>query len=491
MKKNLGKKMLSGLLFLCIPFLGMAQDTLPVLKLTLDRAIEIAMSENPTVNIANLDIQKKKYAKKGAQSSLYPQIDAIGQYTRTLKKQMMYMDGAFDVGAMMGDAFTPIITGTDQTLVDNVPGYTSGELYQNIKDATPTPTPSSSEEGISVGRDNNWTAGFNLNWPVVMPTLWKSLQISSLDVELAVESARSSRVNMSNDVKKTYYGVLLAQDSYNVLKESYDNSVLNYNDIKNKYDQGLVAEFDLIRADVRVKNVKPNVIQAQNALNLSVLSLKALMGIDMDQKIQIQGSLKDYEEVLYGEMISADTSLANNSDLKQFDIQTEQLQKTLELYKAQYWPTVSMSGSYVYMSMNNDFRFSDYKWNPYSTLGLTVSIPIFSGFRKQSEIRQTKVALEQMKWQREDIVRNLTLSVKNSVSSMTNYVEQVFSTRDAVKQSQKGYEISQKLYDTGMGTLLELNDSQLAHTQASLAYNQAIYNYMSAKADLAKTLGLE
>jgi outer membrane protein TolC len=172
-------------------------------------------------------------------------------------------------------------------------------------------------------------------------------------------------------------------------------------------------------------------------------------------------------------------------------MQVLQLEKSLELYRAQYYPTIAITGSYMYMSMNNDFRFGDYLWNPTSSITLNISIPIFDGFKKRSDIRQTRVSLQQMRYQREDIVRNLKLSISNDISNMSNYVEQVLSTKDVVVQAQKGYEISRKLYDTGMGTLLDLNDAQLGLTQASLAYNQAIYNYLSSKADLDKTLGLD
>ena len=211
----------------------------------------------------------------------------------------------------------------------------------------------------------------------------------------------------------------------------------------------------------------------------------------MDQEIVVSGSLLDYEEGLYSEILRLDPSLEFNSDLKRFDTQTQQLKKSLELYKAQYLPTVAITGNYMYMSMNNDFRFGDYKWNPTSTVSLNISIPIFDGFKKQNNVRQTKVSLEQMKWQREDVVRNLKLSIDNNINNMTNYVEQVLSTKDVVGQAQKGYEISQKLYDTGMGTLLDLNTAQLGLTQASLAFTQAIYNFLTSKADLDKTLGLD
>ena len=488
MKQGLSKKMSIVFIMVFAPFWIHAQSKETPLELTLDKAIEIALSENPTVKVADLEIQKKKYAKKSAQSSLYPQIDAVGQYSRTLKKQVMYMDGAFDMNSML----KPLLDGIDGTFASNIPGYSSGEtgeLYQNI--AANTPPPANGDEGISVGRDNNWVGGIELNLPLVVPALWKSLQLSGLDVELAVENARSSKINMINSIRKAYYGVLFAKDALNVLQQSYDNAILTYNDINNKYQQGIVAEFDLIRANVNAKNIQPDLIQMQNAYNMATLSLKALMGIDIDQEISVVGSLLDYEDDLYADVLKADTSLIDNSDLRQFDIQNDQLKKSLELYKSQYYPSIVISGNYMYMSMNNDFKFGDYKWNPTSTVSLSISIPIFDGFRKQNDIKQTKVSIEQMKWQREDIVRNLKLSINNNVNNMTNYVEQVFSTKDVIKQAQKGYEISQKLYDTGMGTLLDLNNAQLGLTQASLAFNQAIYNFLASKADLDKTLGIE
>ncbi|MDR1119933.1 MAG: TolC family protein [Dysgonamonadaceae bacterium] len=484
MRVDLGKKLIMTAMTILTPFLANAQEKQPPLELTLEGAINIALSENPSVKVADMEVQKKKYAKKSSQSALYPQIDVVGQYSRTLKKQVMYMDGAFDTNSMM----LPLINGIDQTFQSNINGYKS-DLNQNIQ-ANSAP-PADPNAGISIGRDNNWSAGLQLNWPIIVPTLWKSLELSSLDVELAVESARSSKINMVNSVRKAYYGVLLAKDALHVFQESHDNAVLSYNDINNKFKQGIVSEFDLIRADVNVKNIKPNLIQAQNAYNLATLSLKALMGIDMEQEIAIPGSLLDYETGLYTEVLGLDTSLDQNSDLKKFDIQTEQLHKTLQIYKRQYLPTVAITGNYMYMSMNNDFRFGDYKWNPYSTVSLNVSIPIFDGLKKSNDIRQTKASMEQMKWQREDVVRNLQLAVNSNVSNMTNYVEQVFSTKDVVAQAKKGYEISQKLYDTGMGTLLDLNTAQLGLTQASLAFTQAIYNFLTSKADLDKTLGID
>lgn len=336
-----------------------AQDTL---VLDIGKALEIALSENPTVKVANKEIQKKKYAQKGSYAALFPQVSFAADYNRTLKKQVMYMDG-FDMGST------------------EIPGM---EDMPNM------------DEGIEVGRDNNWNLGFNASMPIVNAALWKSLSISAVDVELAIEQARSSKIAMVNQVKKGYYGVLLANDSYRVFKESYDNAMENYLDIKRKFEQGTVAEYDLIRANVTVKNSEPNMLQAENALVLAKWQLKALLGMDLDINIECEGQLTDFEKDLFGDFLSTDTTLANNTDLKQMDLQAKQLEKTLTMQKFDYLPTLSLTGLYQWTAMNNDFKFKDYMWNPYSMVGVSLSIPIFSGGSKFYKIKQTRNSIEQL-----------------------------------------------------------------------------------------------
>ncbi|WP_459189473.1 TolC family protein [Parabacteroides sp. APC149_11_2_Y6] len=464
--KQLSRKKMTWAATLLLPFMlfsqSKAQDTI---RLDLGKALEIALSENPTVKVANKEIEKKKYAKKGSYAALFPQISFGADYNRTLKKQVMYMDG-FDSGMGMGTETPPESSNGSSSDVDL-------------------------SKGIKVGRDNNWSLGFNASMPLVNASLWKSLSISGIDVELAVEQARSSKIAMVNQVKKSYYNVLLANDSYQVFKESYDNAMQNYLDIKKKYEQGTVAEFDLIRADVTVKNSEPNMLQAQNALTLAKWQLKALLGMDLDTGIECSGTLTDYENELFADFLSTDTTLANNTDLKQLDIQSKQLGKTLLMQKFDYLPTLSLTGLYQWTSMNNDFKFKDYRWNPYSVIGVSLSIPIFTGGSKYYKIRQTRVSMEQLNLQREDTERNLQLAVKQNIDNMNTCVKQFDAARKGVEQAERGYLISQKRYDTGAGTLLEMNDAELALTQARLNFNQAIFNYIVAKSDLEKIMGQE
>ncbi|MCD7914705.1 MAG: TolC family protein [Tannerellaceae bacterium] len=435
---SMSKKMMLivGTLLSALSFLpGQAQEA--PLVLTLEQALEIALSENPTVKVAEQEIEKTEYARKGAYAALFPQIDFSASYDRTIKKQVMYFDN----------------------------------------------------QSVPVGTDNNYSLGFSAAMPLVNAQLWKSLDISALDVELAVEQARSSKIDMVNQVKKSFFAVLLAKDSYEVFLESYHNAMENYLDIERKYNQGLIAEYDLIRADVTVKNTEPNVFQAENALALAKWQLKALMAVDLNLNIECQGELTDYETDMYTDYVSSDTNLVENSSLVQMDIQTEQLQETLKMQKYEYIPTLSLTTNYQWTSMNDNFKFKDYVWNPYSVVGVTLAVPIFSGGSKYNNIRQTRVTINQIKLQREDTERNLELAVKQYRDNMATNIKQLEAARKAVDQSERGYLIAQKRYDTGAGTLLEVNDAELAMTQAKLNFNQAIYDYMVAKADLDKTLG--
>ena len=469
------KLLLSGLvgLFsftLLVPSTKAQNDN--TLAIDITQAIEIALSDNPTIKIADKEIEKKKYAKKGAYAPLFPQINISGDYNRTLKKQVMYMDGAF--GAAPGEGEVPE-GGAPEGSVPEIPE--GGE------------SPMTPGGGIEIGRKNNWSAGVNFSMPLIAPMLWKSLEVSAVDVELSIEAARSSKISMVNQVKKSFYAVLLAQDSYDVFKMSYDNASMNYKDVKKKYEQGLVAEYDMIRADVQVKNIEPSLFQAENALSLSLWRLKALLGMNLELNITCKGSLVDFENYLYSSFLSTDTSLVNNTDLRQLDLQKKMLGKTLMMQKFEYIPTLSLSGLYQFTSMNNDFKFSTYQWNPYSMVGVKLNIPLFVGGARKQKIAQTRVSMEQIDLQRDDVNRNLQLVIKQYTDNMSTSVKQFNASQQAVKQAQRGHLIAQKRYENGMATLLELNDADLALTQARLTFNQSIYDYMVSKSELEKTLG--
>nr|HQI43918.1 TolC family protein [Dysgonamonadaceae bacterium] len=399
------------------------------------------------------------------------EINLIGQYQRTIKKQTMYLDGGFFGGDIDPTQYTP-----EELKVVEVLG----------KMMTPA---EGAQDGIQVGRWNMYTGGLNVSLPLVVPSLWKNIQMSEIDIQTSMEQARSSKINLVNQVTKSFYSLMLAHDSYMLFRKTYVTDSINLENITNKYKQGIVPEYDVITADVRLKSIIPSMLQAENMMKIAELQLKLHMGIDNDIPLKIVGTLDDYDQSMFDAVIPADTSLLQNSDLRQFDLQAEKVKKMYEMQKLQFAPSLVSSFQYTYMSQNNDFKFSDYKWNPYSTVGVTLSIPLFNGGQRYNNLKQTELQINQLQYQRIDLQRNLKLAVKNNIDLINKNIEQIVATQSSVEQARKGYDITLKRYETGMGTIVELNSAALGVTNAELQYKNAIYDYLAAKADLEKVLG--
>ena len=406
------------------------------LVLTLDEALQIALSDNPTVKVADKTIQKKQYAKKGTYAALWPEIAASATYQRYIKKQRLHFNG----------------------------------------------------DDIEIGTANNISAGINAGMPLVNAQLWKSLKLSAMDVELAVEQARSSRIDMVEQVSKAFYQVLLAKDSYDVYKRVYDNAVENHRIIEKRYSVGQVSEYDFIRSQVSVANAEPNVFNAENSIVLALWQLKALLGVDLDKDIDCAGRLADYEVELNAQIEMGD--LSNNSTMKQLDIQSDMLEQALKIKRAANLPTLALSVGYNYVVMNETLDFSEYQWNPYSVAAFSLNIPIFAGGKRRAEINQAKIDIETLQLQKENTERQLRTAMMSYYSNMLTNVKQFHASSQTISQAKRGYEIAVKRYEVGGGTLVDVDNSQLAYTQAELSRSTAIFNYLTNQVSMAKVMGV-
>lgn len=410
--------------------------------ITLEDALKIALSENVSVKVADLEIKRKEYAKKGTYAALYPQIDLTGSYQRTIKKQVMYM-------TMGGQSM-----------------------------------------GIEVGKSNTINAGVSAAMPIVNAQLWKSLKISGLDVELSVEKARSSRLEMVTQVKNAYYSILFAKEAFDVYKQVYENAVQNLEETQNKYDAQKVSEFELVRAKTSVANAVPNVYNAESSVILAQWQLKAVLGVDLDMNLDVAGKLDDYSQQMFYDIHQHDSiSLDQNSTMKQLAIQAEQLAQTIKLQKYANIPSLALAFNFSYMSMADDISFKEFPWTPYSTVGLSLSIPIFAGGKRHQAIRQAKNQHQQLQLQVENTERQLKIAIRQSLNTMEMNMKSYYAAQEASASAQKAYDIAAAAYKVGRSTLIELNDAQLALTQAQLAQSQAVYNFVTAKAQLEQTLG--
>ena len=445
--------------------------------ITLEQALKIGLSENVSVKVADMEIKRTGFAKKGTYAALFPQIDASGSFQRTIKKQVMYMD--FDMSALGGGA------GAGS-------GDPSGSGAGSGSGAAPDAGAGASSNGggFEVGRWNNFSAGISASMPLVNAQLWKSLKISGLDVELAVEKARSSRLDMVTQVKSAFFSTLMAKEAFEVYKQVYENAIQNLAETQKKYDVQKASEMDLIRAKTTVANAVPNVYNAESSIILALWQLKAVLGVDLDMNLDVAGKLSDYaEHMLYDINENKEVSLDHNTTMKQLAIQAEMLSETIKLQKYATIPSLAMVFNYSMNAMTNDFNFSEYRWTPYAVVGFSLNIPIFSGGKRYNQIRQAKNQYEQVKLQTLNTERQLKIAIRQNLATMETSMNSYYAAQDAVASAQKGYDITEASYKVGRSTLIELNDAQLALTQSRLAESQAILNFLTAKTQLEQALG--
>ena len=451
--------------------------------ITLDDALKIALSENASVRVADKEIERVGYAKKGTYASLFPQIDITGSFMRTIKKQVMYMD--MDMSDFMGGGSS---SGSGS---EGSEGGSTGSGSGSTGSETSSPMAGMpSGGGIEVGRWNTYNLGVSASMPLINAQLWKSLKISGQNVELAVEKARSSRLDMVTQVKQSYYAVLLAKEALNVYKDVYDNAVKNFEQTQMRYNAQKASELDYTRAKSTVANAIPNVYNAESSVILALWQLKAVMGVSLDQDIDVAGTLGDYSDTMTTDNYSSDAlTLDYNTTMRQLAIQADQLAETVKMQKYAYIPSLALTFSYSLNAMTNDFKFSDYRWTPYSYVGLSLNIPIFSGGKRYNDVRQAQAQASELAIQVDDTERQLKIAIRQYLNTMETKMKSLAAAEDGVETAQKAYDIATQSYNVGRSTITELNDAQLALTQSKLAVSQSIYEYVVAKSSLEQILG--
>lgn len=418
---------------------------MPGKTITLSRqeCIDIALRDNPTVKVADMEIKRMDYSKKEVLAQLFPAIDFSGAYQRTIRLQTINM---------------------------NMGGQT---------------------QSLKMGSDNTWNFGFSASMPLVAPALWKSIKISDMQILANAEAARASRLDLVNNINKAYYSLLLAKASYQVVKQNYDIALFNADLFKKKFDQGTASEYDVLRSSVQVKNVEPQLLETEISVRQCKLNLKILMGIDYEVDIEPNVTLAEMQSDMYGYMLRQGWDLKGNTSMRTLDIQTETLRQTVTLKKFAWIPTLAASFNINWNALSNGNALKNQVFNPYSTVGLALSVPIFSGGSKYYGVRQAEVQYKEMQFQKENLVNSLNAQVRLALDNIDKEVKQISTSEEGVRQAEKAYQIMQKSFEIGAATYLDLRDSELADTQAKLAYYQAIYNYLVSTSELDLLLGRE
>ena len=438
---------MKGFLFrLTVLALGLAAGAWRVsgqMRLTLPQALELALSENPTVRVAEMEVERYDYVKRQTWGSLLPQLTASGNYTRSIIKSEM-------------------------------------------------------RGGLSFGADNTFALQGDLTLPLFAPSVYRTLKMNDTQRAAAVESARASRIDLVAEVRKAFYNILLAEQSLAVLRESEATVQRTVDDTRVQYEHGLASEYDLLTAQVQLSNLRPTILQTENSIKLAKLMLKMYLSIPEEVEIEVEGELDAMrDEVLAGtDGLTADVS--QNSSLRSLELQEELLRRSLRAANAGRLPTLAAFGtaSWTGNDMEPFMGFGDgddsrYFWTHPISVGIQLSVPIFAGLTRMNKSRELKNQISQTTLQRMYARQQLDVQVRSALNDLLTARETMFAQELTVEQARKAYRISDTRYRAGAGTILELNSAQLAQTQAQLNFSQAIYDYLAAKAEYDRIVGRE
>lgn len=413
------------------------------LRLSREECVAIALQESPTVQVANLEVKKMDYSKKEILANLFPSIDFSGAYQRAIELQTLNMN--------MG-----------------------GQSTQ-----------------IKMGTDNNWNLGFTAAMPLVNASLWKSIKLSDIQILQSLEDARASRLDLVDNINKAYYALLLAIDSKEVIQENYDLAKFNAELYRLQFENGTASEYDVLRSQVQVTNVEPELLQADISVKQCSLQLKLLMGIDSNIIIMPNINLTSMQQEMYGYALEGNYNISNNTSMRSMELAQKLAKENVTLQKFAWIPTLAASYNINWNAMSNGNPFRNQTFNPYSNVALALSVPIFSGGSKLQKVRQAEVQVKELAIQKENLENSLNMQVELALDNINRQVKQIASSEEGMKQAAKALEIMQKSFEIGAATYLNLRDSEVANSSARLAYLQSIYNYLVSTSELDKLLGRE
>jgi len=412
------------------------------ITLTLEDSIKLALEQNPFYLAEKAKEDQASYMVREAVSNFFPALNAQG--THILDKKVMTID---------------------------MPSFVPGMPPQKIK--------------LDFTRNYQFSLSFSL--PLSAGgRLVSGYKQANYNLMSTKEAIRQSMQETVFNVKKAFYGYLLAKKFVEVSEEAVGLAEKHWKNVKSLYDVGMASKFDLLRSEVQVANLKPQLIRAKNGLSTAELGLKMLLGLDLKQPIEVKGELS-YKEFEANVDAGVAQALANRPEMNQLKFQQQMAAEMLKMARGAYLPTLAIGGAYNYWG--NRFKFTKDSWESYYSVNLVLDIPLFNGFVNSAKVGESKAMLRQLDYSRKGLSEMVKFEVQEAILSLQQAKESLLSQEKNVEQAQEAVRIADLNYAEGLATNLDVSFAQMALTQAKTNYSQALYDYALALAQLEKAIG--
>ena len=348
----------AGLLIVAIiaalgPAAAAAQETKPTLVLTLDEAIAMALRQNPFFLATQEREAQARSQVREAVSRFLPTLNAQGQ--DTLDEKLFVLE---------------------------FPSMIPGEPPQRIS--------------IDFTKDYQMSLAFSL--PLFAGgRLVAGYKQANYGLQASKETVRLSEQETIFNVKRSFFGYLLAREFSAVAQEALALAEKFRENVKNLHEVGMASKFDLLRSEVQVANLQPQAIKARNSVDVAALGLKTILGIDLDTPSEVQGELTATPLDAAAEGV-IEEALAQRPELRQLEYQRRMAGEMLKIARGSVLPTLAIGGVYNFWSDNLNFKKGN--WQNYYTINLSLSLPIFNGFESRARVGQSKAMIRELDWNR-------------------------------------------------------------------------------------------
>ena len=439
---------------------------------TLEGAVQLALEQNEDLQGARFGLEVAQEQASEARSGLFPKIDLNTSYARNLR---------------VAENFLPAF------IFD--PNADPDELIP-----------------VRFGADNVWTTNITLEQALFKPSVFVALDAAGRFENFEQETLRGRTQEVVTRVRVLYYGLLLAQEQARLVENSVQRVRKSLHDTRALNEAGIAADYDVLRLEVELGNLEPNLFRAQNSVVQARRELGIELALDDLAGIRVAGSLAeidldDFEanspenrEILGFSTWTTDpltedvvrAAQEGRSDLRQLNFSEQLRQSELSLEQVQYLPEIVLFGSYGILAQQNGNPafFGESNQRTYSSqAGIRVTWPIFSGFSKDARVDQRRASLRQA----ETLSRLARARADSEVETIWDQMLEARARADAqrmaVQQAHRGFDIASAQYREGLGSQLELTDSEVALRQSEFNYAQAAYDFLVAQANLDLAVG--
>jgi outer membrane protein len=442
--------------------------------LTLEEAVATSLEENEMLRRAWRGLDAARAQAREAWGSVMPSVHFSGSYTRNLDVPQFFLPARFLDPDAPPDAVVPVAAGTD----------------------------------------NAWFAQARADQPLFNAAAFLGVGAASRYAAMEEEVVRGEAQQVATRTRLRYYDVLLAQEQLRLTAESVTRVEQVLDETRKLYRAGLASEYDVLRLEVELSNLEPNLRRSENAMSAARRALAVEMGVDSVAR-ELAGSLLRLElpprpggdvvvdagvpdlrlsRSVLAESLPVEEAVAaavrDRSDLRQLALMRDLRETERRVEVSQYLPKVSVFGTWT-TSAQGDGRpefFGQYRFST-RAVGVQVDLPLFSGLQRPARVSRMGAVVRQVEAQLAYAREQASSEVTTLLDQARESYDRVLAQRRAVSQATRGWDIAQAEYRAGVAGRLQVTDSELALRQSEFNYAQAVYDYLTTQAQLDLAIG--